>query len=259
MMERYLEVKGQNPGSLLLFRMGDFYELFYDDAQLAARVLGLTLTSRDKGSSNPVPMAGFPYHALDSYLQKLIESGLRVAICEQVEDPKLAKGLVRREVTRIVTPGTLVDEGLLDPRRNNFLASVFPAKNGLGLAWLELSTGRFFAAQVEQPHLVDELARIQPAECLVPDEALPDRILAALVERQGMLISRRPPWNFARQECRRLLWPTSKRRPSMASTSTKTRRASRRRAPSCNTCRRHKKVPWRILSAWNNIAAARTS
>ena len=94
MMERYLEVKGQNPGSLLLFRMGDFYELFYDDAQLAARVLGLTLTSRDKASSNPVPMAGFPYHALDNYLQKLIEAGLRVAICEQVEDPKLAKGLV---------------------------------------------------------------------------------------------------------------------------------------------------------------------
>src|SRR5580698_10025175 len=205
MMERYLEVKGQNPGSLLLFRMGDFYELFYDDAQLAARVLGLTLTSRDKGSSNPVPMAGFPYHALDSYLQKLIEAGLRVAICEQVEDPKLAKGLVRREVTRIVTPGTLVDEGLLDPRRNNFLASVFPAKNGVGLAWLELSTGRFVAAHVEEPHLVDELARIQPAECVVPDEALPDRILAAVGERGGMLVSRRPPWNFARQECRRLL------------------------------------------------------
>jgi DNA mismatch repair protein MutS len=205
MMERYLEVKGQNPGSLLLFRMGDFYELFYDDAQLAARVLGLTLTSRDKASSNPVPMAGFPYHALDNYLQKLIEAGLRVAICEQVEDPKLAKGLVRREVTRIVTPGTLVDEGLLDPRRNNFLASVFPGKTSVGLAWLELSTGRFFAAHVEQPHVVDELARIQPAECLVPDEAIPERILAALVERQGMLISRRPPWNFARQECRRLL------------------------------------------------------
>ncbi len=205
MMERYLEVKGQNPGSLLLFRMGDFYELFYDDAQLAARVLGLTLTSRDKGSANPVPMAGFPYHALDNYLQKLITAGLRVAICEQVEDPKLARGLVRREVTRIVTPGTLVDEGLLDPRRNNFLASVSPEKNGVGLAWLELSTGRFFAAHVEPQQLSDELARIQPAECLVPDQAIPDRILEALVEREGMLVSRRPAWNYARQECRRLL------------------------------------------------------
>ncbi len=205
MMERYLEVKGQNPGSLLLFRMGDFYELFYDDAQLAARVLGLTLTSRDKASANPVPMAGFPYHALDNYLQKLITAGLRVAICEQVEDPKLARGLVRREVTRIVTPGTLVDEELLDPRRNNFLASLSPEKSGVGLAWLELSTGRFFATHVEPQQLSDELARIQPAECLVPDQAIPDRILEALVEREGLLVSRRPPWNYARQECRRLL------------------------------------------------------
>jgi DNA mismatch repair protein MutS len=205
MMERYLEVKGQNPGSLLLFRMGDFYELFFDDAQLAARVLGLTLTSRDKGSPNPVPMAGFPYHALENYLQKLIHAGLRVAICDQVEDPKLARGLVRREVTRIVTPGTLVDEGLLDPRRNNFLASVFPEKNGVGLAWLELSTGRFSTAHVEPQSLADELARIQPAECLVPDQTLPDRILAALVDRDGMLVSRRPPWTYARHECRRLL------------------------------------------------------
>jgi len=205
MMERYLEVKRQNPGSLLLLRMGDFYELFFDDAQLAARVLGLTLTSRDKGSPNPVPMAGFPYHALENYLQKLIHAGLRVAICDQVEDPKLARGLVRREVTRIVTPGTLVDEGLLDPRRNNFLASVFPEKSGVGLAWLELSTGRFSTAHVEPQSLADELARIQPAECLVPDQTLPDRVLAALVDRDGMLVSRRPPWNYARHECRRLL------------------------------------------------------
>ncbi len=205
MMERYLEVKAQNPGSLLLFRMGDFYELFFDDAQLAAKILGLTLTSRDKGSPNPVPMAGFPYHALESYLQKLIESGLRVAICDQVEDPKQAKGLVRREVTRIVTPGTLVDEGLLDPRKSNFLASVWPDKHGLGLAWLELSTGRFVAAQIESASLADELARIAPAECLVPDQTLPPAILAALAEREGMLTSSRPAWSFARADCRRLL------------------------------------------------------
>ncbi|MCA9038805.1 MAG: DNA mismatch repair protein MutS, partial [Planctomycetaceae bacterium] len=107
MMERYLEVKREHPGSLLLFRMGDFYELFYEDAEIAARVLGLTLTSRDKGTANPIPMAGFPYHALQNYLQKLIQAGHRAAICDQVEDPKEAKGLVRREVTQIVTPGTL--------------------------------------------------------------------------------------------------------------------------------------------------------
>jgi DNA mismatch repair protein MutS len=205
MMERYLEVKRQNPGSLLLFRMGDFFELFFDDAQLAAKVLGLTLTSRDKGSPNPVPMAGFPYHALENYLQKLIHAGLRVAICDQVEDPKLAKGLVRREVTRIVTPGTLVDEGLLDPKKCNFLASVWPDKSGLGLAWLELSTGRFVAAQINPQSLADELARIEPAECLVPESALPPAITEVLAEREGMLTSLRPAWNFARADCRRLL------------------------------------------------------
>jgi len=205
MMERYLEVKSQNPGSLLLFRMGDFYELFFDDAELAARVLGLTLTSRDKGSPNPIPMAGFPYHALESYLQKLIQSGLRVAICDQVEDPKLAKGLVRREVTRVVTPGTLTDDGLLDPRRDNFLASACFDKSGVGLAWLELSTGRFVATHVSAQHLADELARIQPAECLIPDQTLPDQALGALLQRDAMLLSRRPPWSYAREECRRLL------------------------------------------------------
>src|SRR5690606_38076564 len=143
MMERYLEVKRENPGSLLLFRMGDFYELFYDDAESAAKLLGLTLTSRDKGSANPVPMAGFPWHQLDGYLQKLIKLGFRAAICDQVEDPKQAKGLVKREVTRVVTPGTLTDDELLDPRENNFLASLFSWKGRAGLAWLELSAGRF--------------------------------------------------------------------------------------------------------------------
>jgi DNA mismatch repair protein MutS len=205
MMERYLEVKRQNPGSLLLFRMGDFYELFFDDAQLAAKVLGLTLTSRDKGSPNPVPMAGFPYHALENYLQKLIHTGLRVAICDQVEDAKLAKGLVRREVTRIVSPGTLVDEGLLDPRKCNFLASVWPEKSALGLAWLELSTGRFVAAQIDPQNLADELARIDPAECLVPDHELLPAITTALAQREGLLTTCRPLWSFARADCRRLL------------------------------------------------------
>jgi DNA mismatch repair protein MutS len=205
MMERYLEVKRQNPGSLLLFRMGDFYELFYDDAQVAAKILSLTLTSRDKGSPSPVPMAGFPYHALDNYLQKLIQAGVRVAICDQVEDPKLAKGLVRREVTRIVTPGTLTDDALLDPRRNNFLAGVEVDKEGVGLSWLDLSTGRFVATCVEPRNFADELARIDPAECVVPERPLPQPIQTALLEREGLVVSRRPPWNFAREECRRLL------------------------------------------------------
>ena len=166
MMERYQEVKAENPGAMLLFRMGDFYELFYEDAQNAARVLGLTLTSRDKNSDNPIAMAGFPYHQLDNYLQKLIRNGFRAAICDQVEDPKTAKGLVRREVTRVVTPGTLTDDELLDPRESNFIACVAPAKETLGLAWLEVSTGRFLIAEIEPALLQDELARIRPA-CLL--------------------------------------------------------------------------------------------
>ena len=123
MMQQYHDAKAAAGDALLLFRMGDFYELFFDDAKTAARVLGIALTSRDKGE-NPVPMAGFPYHQLDAYLAKIIAAGHRAAICEQVEDPKKAKGLVKREVTRIVTPGTLTDDALLNPTASNFLAAI---------------------------------------------------------------------------------------------------------------------------------------
>ncbi|HVV99068.1 MAG TPA: DNA mismatch repair protein MutS, partial [Planctomycetaceae bacterium] len=196
MMQRYLEVKREHPDAILLFRMGDFYELFYEDAQTAARVLGLTLTSRDKGSPNPVPMAGFPYHALDNYLRKLIQAGYRVSVCEQVEDPKLAKGMVKREVSRIVTPGTVTDDALLDPRESNFLAAVFPEKQRVGLAWLELSTGKFVAADLEAEHLADELARLAPAECLVPERVKHDGALAGLASIRGTLLTERPSWCF---------------------------------------------------------------
>src|ERR1700674_1448575 len=165
-MQRYLEVKAQNPGTILLFRIGDFYELFYEDAQTAARVLGLTLTSRDKGSTNPIPMAGFPYHQLDNYLRRLIQAGFRAAVCEQVEDPALAKGLVKREVTRVVTPGTLTEDALLDPRTSNYLVALAPAagRGQASLAWVELSTGLFQAADWPAERLADELARLAPAE-----------------------------------------------------------------------------------------------
>ena len=205
MMERYLEVKRQHPGSLLLFRMGDFYELFYEDAEIAAQTLGLTLTSRDKGSPNPVPMAGFPFHALDNYLQKLISAGHRAAICDQVEDPKTAKGLVKREVTRIVTPGTLTDEGLLNPREHNYLASLFPDKQRWGLAWLELSTGCFVTADLEPADVPDELARLQPAECLLPERATGEQSLKQDVAANGTLLSEQPDWCFAREHCHRTL------------------------------------------------------
>jgi len=191
MMKQYQDAKAACPDALLLFRMGDFYELFHDDAKTAARVLNLALTSRDKGE-NPVPMAGFPYHQLEAYLGKLIAAGLRVAICEQVEDPKQAKGLVRREVTRVVTPGTVTDDALLDPRQSNYLAAVLPGPM-TGLAWVELSTGRFFASCFRPERLPDELARIAPTECLVSEAAEP----LSGIDLQRLMITLRPAWAFA--------------------------------------------------------------
>src|SRR3954469_21545551 len=147
MMQQYRELKARDPDALLLFRMGDFYEMFGEDAERASVLLGLTLTTRDKGAG-AVPMAGFPHPALDTYLAKLVQAGQRAAVCEQVEDPKLAKGLVKREVVRIVTPGTLTDEALLDPRAANYLAAIVEARGRLGLAWAELSTGLFALTEV---------------------------------------------------------------------------------------------------------------
>ncbi len=201
MMERYLEVKRQHPQALLLFRMGDFYELFFEDAKIAAKVLGLTLTSRDKGAPDPIPMAGFPWHALESYLKKLIQAGYRAAICDQVEDPKQARGLVRREVTRVVTPGTLTDEALLDPREANFLACLWPSRRVVGLAWLELSTGRFLATQLAPTELADELARIRPAECLLPEDAASPAALGEKDALSGMMRTERPSWCFGHDRC----------------------------------------------------------
>lgn len=200
MMQQYHEAKRAAGDALLLFRMGDFYELFFDDAKAAARSLGIALTSRDKGE-DPVPMAGFPYHQLDAYLAKLIAAGHRAAICEQVEDAKLAKGLVKREVTRIVTPGTLTDDALLDPQVSNFLAAIAvtgPTAKTLhplaGLAWVDVSTGRFYAACFPAEQLGDQLARIEPAELLISDDAaMPPREWAT-----GETITRRPAWTFGR-------------------------------------------------------------
>ena len=203
MMQQYLDAKAACPDAILLFRMGDFYELFHEDARLAARVLNLTLTSRDKGE-NPIPMAGFPYHQLESYLGKLIRAGLRAAICEQVEDPKLAKGLVRREVTRVVTPGTLTDDALLDPRESNYLVALVrgegEAKQQAGLAWIDVSTGRFQAAQVHRDRLADEFARLAPAECLLAERAEPPPSGAS-----NLLLTRRADWVFGHQAARQAL------------------------------------------------------
>src|SRR5437867_1609201 len=205
MMQQYREAKDRHPGMLLLFRMGDFYELFDSDAETAARLLGLTLTSRDK----TVSMAGFPHHSLEGYLRKLLQAGHRVAICDQVEDPALAKGLVRREVTRVVTPGTLTEDELLDPQLPNYLAAIhFPsprtAVRGLqdmvGLAWVDLSTGHFHAADVAQAQLKDELGRLAPAECLFAETAY-----NRLADDLDFVRTPRPDWNFDTSSSRAVL------------------------------------------------------
>ena len=199
MMRQYHEAKKTCGDALLLFRMGDFYELFFEDAKNAASILGLTLTSRDK-SVNPIPMAGFPYHQLDGYLAKIIRAGFRAAVCEQVEDPKTAKGIVKREVTRVVTPGTVTDDELLDPSECNYLSAVIAGEKELqfGIAWVELSTGRFFSGQFID--LEDELSRILPSECLVADNDSP-----LLYEYPGMMTTSRPGWSFGLKESQKNL------------------------------------------------------
>lgn len=166
-MEQYLKVKEDHEDKLVLFRMGDFYEVFYEDAKLASSILGITLTARGAKSANPTPMAGIPFHALNDYLPRLIEHGCRVAICDQVEDPATAKGLVKREVVRIVTKGTLTEESLLEPGKNNFLMSIAPQGANADIAWLDFSTGEVFVRSVDKNRVVDAITTIAPSELLV--------------------------------------------------------------------------------------------
>ena len=168
LMEQYLSIKAEYPDMVLLYRMGDFYETFYEDARTIARVLGIALTKRAHGKSADVPLAGFPYHALDNYLPKLVQAGHRVAICEQVEDPKLAKTVVKREVVEIVTPGTALSEKLLDHKSNNYLASVYLQGAQCGVAYGDFSTGEFYLSEVPLENLVNYLQEISPKEILVP-------------------------------------------------------------------------------------------
>ena len=169
LMEQYYREKLQYPDTLLLFRVGDFYETFAEDAVVVARDLNITLTSRQKDDEgNKIPLAGVPYHALEVYLAKLIRAGHKVAICDQVEDPKLAKGLVKREITRVVTPGTIIEPAMLDESSNNFLASVVQDGGRMGLAFVDVSTGEFLTTEIAAERLTSELAKFRPAECIAP-------------------------------------------------------------------------------------------
>jgi len=197
-MRQYVEQKQRVGDAILLFRMGDFYETFYDDAVLCSKVLGIALTSRSK-ETNPVPLAGIPYHALDNYLRKLVTAGHKVAISEQLEDPKLAKTVVKRDVVRIVTAGTLTEDTLLDERDENILAAFSMQQNGVGIAWVELSGGRFETIEVRRESLIDELVRLHPAEVLIESEpgGDADALAARLPELAGSVVTRRPALEFA--------------------------------------------------------------
>jgi len=207
MMRQFLLVKEKHKDAIVLFRAGDFYETFYDDAETASKVLGLTLTSRNKGSDNPVPMAGVPYHAVDPYVRKLIRAGYKVAICEQMEDPKQAKGLVARDVTRVITPGTLTDDSLLESKSSNYLAAVYPGGDLAGLAWVDLSSGRFIVADVAGDQLMDELARIAPAECLFPEttHAAAGDMVEQIQRALQVSVTPRPEHTFERRTATKTL------------------------------------------------------
>ena len=201
MMQQYLRIKAEHPQRLVFYRMGDFYELFYDDARRAARLLDITLTARGKSGGEPIPMAGVPFHAAESYLAKLVRQGESVAICEQIGDPATSKGPVERQVVRIVTPGTVSDEALMEERRDNLLAALAEHGGRYGLAWLDLTGGRFLLQELDsRDSLLGELERLDPAEILVAEDQTP-------LQRPGHDggFTRRPPWHFEHDSAERQL------------------------------------------------------
>ena len=186
MMKQYLEIKKDNPDSILFFRLGDFYEMFADDAKLASKELDLTLTSRDHGKhakpeEERVPMCGIPYHASEAYIARLIAKGYKVAICEQMEDPATAKGLVDRDIIRIVTPGTVIASSMLEEGRNNFICAIYQDSAGAGLCFCDISTGEISVTSFTGPdanqHLCNELGRFSPREAMLSDGAYSDAAL----------------------------------------------------------------------------------
>ncbi len=200
MMTQYLRIKAENPEYLLFYRMGDFYEMFYDDAHKAAELLDITLTARGNSNGSPIPMAGIPYHAADSYLSRLIKLGESVAICEQIGDPATSKGPVERQVVRVLTPGTLTEEALLDSRNESLLVAISEDKGRYGLATAELSSGRFTVSELNSLTEVQaELARLQAAEILI-DESLLDSL--SLFDKQLRSL---PPWHFELETAQRRL------------------------------------------------------
>ncbi|MBE8717962.1 DNA mismatch repair protein MutS [Cellvibrio polysaccharolyticus] len=201
MMQQYLRIKAQHPHELVFYRMGDFYELFFDDAKKAAELLEVTLTARGKSGGEPIPMAGIPFHAADGYLARLVKAGVSVAICEQIGDPATSKGPVERKVMRIVTPGTVSDEALLDSKRDNLLVAIHQAGDRFGLASLDMASGRFLVLEVDALEAVlGELQRMAPAELLISDHITTPELIE---NRKGL--RRRGPWEYDQDTAHRLL------------------------------------------------------
>ncbi|MBT8146552.1 MAG: DNA mismatch repair protein MutS [Gammaproteobacteria bacterium] len=201
MMQQYLRIKAEHQDSLLFYRMGDFYELFYQDAEIAAEILDITLTARGKSAGEPIPMCGIPFHAADRYLARLVEAGRSIAICEQIGDPATSKGPVERQVVRIITPGTISDEALLKERQDNLLLAITGNNESFGVAWINIAGGRFVLNEVTgREALQSELERLKPAEVLINEDLSIDPLLpGACASRQ------RPPWEFELDNAHRSL------------------------------------------------------
>ena len=205
MMEQYFEVKNKYKDYLLFYRLGDFYEMFFDDAILASRELELTLTGRDCGEAERAPMCGVPFHSSEGYIGKLIEKGYKVAICEQIEDPALAKGLVKRDVVRVVSPGTLIETNLLSDKKNNYLASIYVNGFDCGLAFSDISTGQIFATSFcgdsVETRLKNELGTYSPSEviCNVSAQKLSD-IAEFIRSRVNAMLTDNRPTDFQLEE-----------------------------------------------------------
>jgi DNA mismatch repair protein MutS len=205
LMTQYNAVKAQFRDAVVFFRMGDFYEMFNEDAKIGSRVLGITLTSRGHGKAGDVPLAGFPHHALEGYLAKMIRSGHRVAICEQMEDPKLARGIVKRDVIQVVTPGTVIGEALLETNRNNFLSALFIQDGQCGLASADVSTGEFMVTEFASEKLLEKIQAIGPAEILTPEDQSSD--IENQIRKNGirLVVTKRDRWIFNRDYGREIL------------------------------------------------------
>jgi len=206
-MRQYRKIKKNYPDSILMFRLGDFYEMLFDDAKVASKVLGLALTSRDKNSKDPVPLCGVPYHSVESYITKLLESGTKVAICDQVENPKLAKGIVARRVTRVLTPGAVLDTEKLDSKTSNYIAGIWKGKSGWGLAYADISTGEFKTTELEgMRDLRRELAHIEPKEVLLSESLAADRELTGyLASSWDPLLTTVEDWVWELDSAREIL------------------------------------------------------